>query len=141
MHFQPVGSYHDRTNTSLIYSCMALMFLKKTNTIFSIIAMLICTLASAQTIPVTGVVRSGDDQAPLIGVSVAVKGTLLGTATDIDGRYNLEVAPDAVLVFNYTGFEIIEVPVNGRSELNVTLNADEQLLEDVIVVGYKKEIK
>ena len=110
-------------------------------TYFFITLLLTSFTAFTQTIPVSGVVTSGEDQEPLIGVSVSIKGTQLGTTTDIDGRYYIETAPDATLQFNYIGFEMLEVAVNGRSEINVTLMTDEQLLEDVIVVGYKKEIK
>jgi TonB-linked SusC/RagA family outer membrane protein len=90
---------------------------------------------------VTGTVLSGEDQQPLIGVSIVLKGTQTGTSTDVDGRYAIEAPVDGILQFNYIGFQTIEVPVNGQSEISVTLQTDEQLLEDVIVVGYKKEIK
>ncbi len=120
---------------------MAYTMLKKARLFLSGAWVLLSITVSSQTMTVTGLVLSGDDQQPLIGVSVAVKGTLQGTSTDIDGMYSLDVAPDAVLQFNYTGFEVKEIAVNGQPVINVTLKTDEQLLEDVVVVGYKKEIK
>jgi TonB-dependent starch-binding outer membrane protein SusC len=120
---------------------MACTLLKKAKTfLFSLLA-LAATTAYAQTINVTGIVLSGEDQQPLIGASISVKGTSLGTITDIDGRYSIDVAPDATLQFLYTGFQTKDVAVNGQNVINVTLTTDQQLLEDVIVVGYKKEIK
>ncbi|MDQ3015664.1 MAG: SusC/RagA family TonB-linked outer membrane protein, partial [Bacteroidota bacterium] len=101
---------------------------------------LTCSLAG-QNIVVSGIVTSGEDQQPLIGVSVVVKGTQLGVSTDIDGRYSLEVAPDAVLQFNFIGFQTVQKAVNGSNVIDAVMLTDEKLLEDVVVVGYKKEIK
>lgn len=120
---------------------MAETLFKKTKIIFTGIVMLLASIATGQSITVTGTVLSGEDQLPLIGVSISVKGTSQGTSTDLNGMYSLEVPTDAVLTFNYIGYEIREVAVNGQNLINVTLKTDEQLLEDVIVVGYKKEIK
>lgn len=120
---------------------MACTLLKKAKTFLLSLLTLAASTAYGQTINVTGVVLSGEDQQPLIGASISVKGTSLGTITDIDGRYSIDVAPDATLTFLYTGFQTKEVPVNGQNVINVTLTTDQQLLEDVIVVGYKKEIK
>ncbi len=74
---------------------------------------------------------------PLIGVNIQVKGTNLGTATDLEGRFTLEgVENDAVLVFSYIGFHTQEVPVDGRTTISVTLQEDSETLEEVVVVGY-----
>ena len=120
---------------------MACTLLKKAKTFLFSLLTLVASTAYGQTINVTGVVLSGEDQQPLIGASISVKGTSLGTITDIDGRYSIDVAPDATLTFLYTGFQTKDVAVNGQNVINVTLTTDQQLLEDVIVVGYKKEIK
>lgn len=113
-----------------------------TTTAFLTAAFILLNLmASAQNMTISGLVVSGGDQQPLIGVSVSVLGTQSGTTTDFNGAYTVEAASDAVLRFIYTGFQTIEVKVNSRPTINVTLNTDQQLLEDVIVVGYKKEIK
>ncbi|MFV0419980.1 MAG: TonB-dependent receptor [Dysgonomonas sp.] len=74
---------------------------------------------------------------PLIGVSVRVKGTTVGTVTDIDGSYTLRVInPDAVLIFSFIGFLPQEIELKGQSTLNVTLAEDVKSLDEVVVVGY-----
>ena len=84
------------------------------------------------------------DQAgePLIGVNVLVKGTTKGTATDFEGRFTLEdVNENATLVFSYIGYQSIEVPINGRTSIAVSLSEDLQALEEVVVVGYGTQKK
>ncbi|MDU1906389.1 MAG: TonB-dependent receptor [Dysgonomonas sp.] len=73
---------------------------------------------------------------PLIGVSVKVKDTTIGTATDLDGNYTLSVANNAVLVFSFLGYKTVEVPVNSQSKVNIMLHEDSQALSEVVVVGY-----
>ncbi len=74
---------------------------------------------------------------PLIGVNIQVKGTNLGTATDFDGHFSLEeVAEEAVLVVSYVGYQTQEIPVDGRTSLNIVMTSDSQLLDEVVVVGY-----
>ena len=78
-----------------------------------------------------------DVNGPLPGASVLVKGTTNGTQTDFDGNYTLNnVASDATLVFSYLGYSTIEVPVNGQSSINVTLQEDAEALEEVVIIGY-----
>jgi len=74
---------------------------------------------------------------PLIGVSIVVKGTTTGTVTDIDGTFSLAVPdPGATLVFTFIGFHTQEISLNGRTNLNITMMEDTQMLDDVVVVGY-----
>ena len=78
-----------------------------------------------------------DASGPLPGASVVVKGTTNGTQTDFDGNYTLDgVDANAVLVFSYIGYATQEVPVNGRSTINVVLQEDAQALEEVVIIGY-----
>lgn len=73
----------------------------------------------------------------LIGATVQVKGVSGGTITDIDGNYILKDVPrTATLVFSYVGMQNKEVPVNGKSTINVTLLDDALQLEQVVVIGY-----
>lgn len=73
----------------------------------------------------------------LIGATVQVKGISGGTITDIDGNYILkDVQRTATLVFSYVGMQNKEVPVNGKSTINVTLLDDALQLEQVVVIGY-----
>ena len=64
-----------------------------------------CTLLAAQSITVEGTVTGNLDSEVLIGASISVKGTTMGTVTDIDGKYSLSVPSDAILVFSYLGYE------------------------------------
>src|SRR5690625_6417395 len=79
-----------------------------------------------------------------IGVNVLVKGTSTGTSTDFDGRFELDdVEEDAVLVLSYVGYETLEVLVDGRTSLTITMTSDSQMLDEVVVtaLGIKKERK
>lgn len=94
-----------------------------------------CTLLAAQKVTVEGTVTGFPDSEVLMGASVSVKGTTQGTITDLDGKYSFSVASDATLVFSYLGYETKEVAVKDRSLINVSLKADAQDLEEVVVVG------
>ncbi len=95
----------------------------------------------AQTTRIQGKVISADDQEPLIGASVSVRGTTQGTITDLNGDYSIEVSRNAVLVFSYIGFEPMEEAIRGRSVINVALATQVTLFEDVIVMGYSSQKK
>lgn len=97
--------------------------------------------AWAQTTAVSGQVTSAADGAVLPGVTVLEKGTSNGVTTGIDGEYRLNVQPNATLVFRFIGMTTQEVPVNGRSTINVQLRTDQQQLEEVVVVGYGTQEK
>jgi TonB-dependent starch-binding outer membrane protein SusC len=90
--------------------------------------------ASAQT-AVTGTVKDESGET-LIGVSVKVKNNARATVTNASGAYSIPVNPKDVLVFSYLGHATREVPVNGRTVINVTLTADKKALEEVVVIGY-----
>ncbi|SDC94637.1 TonB-linked outer membrane protein, SusC/RagA family [Algoriphagus faecimaris] len=102
----------------------------------------ISTSAIAQTREVSGTVISGEDNFPLPGVSVLVKGTTTGTVTDIDGKFTISVSSaDAVLVLSFIGFATTEVPVGNQNNFEITLNPDTQSLEEVVIVGYGEQKK
>src|SRR5690606_10271887 len=74
---------------------------------------------------------------PLPGASILIKGTTIGTTTDADGRYTIDVpSGDAVLVFSFIGYVSQEIPVGQRSVIDISLTPDVQSLEEVVVVGY-----
>jgi TonB-linked SusC/RagA family outer membrane protein len=99
-------------------------------------------IAQAQTREVSGVVISGEDNFPLPGVSVLLKGTTTGTVTDVDGNFKITVrSNDDVLVLSFIGFVTQEVPVGAQSNLTITLNPDTKALEEVVVVGYGEQKK
>ena len=119
------------------------MFIKKNlsrlafNSLMVLVAVLMSTATLfAQSINVKGTVTDKAGE-PLIGAYVLVKGTGNGSITDIDGNYNLSNVPaSAALTVSCMGFEDAEVPVNGRTVVNITLKEDAVLLDDVVVVGY-----
>jgi len=89
-----------------------------------------------QQIRVTGVVKDSGGQ-PMPGVAVKVQGTTLGSLTDANGRYALEVpGANAVLAFSFIGYSELSVPVNGRSVIDVTMQETTEALDEVVVVGY-----
>ncbi|WP_370526882.1 SusC/RagA family TonB-linked outer membrane protein [Bacteroides sp. 51] len=93
------------------------------------------TVFAQSSITVTGTVR--DDVESLIGVSVAVKGTTIGTITDMDGKFTLNVPSDrSVLTFSYVGYDTQNVTVGTTRTFNITMKSDNQLLEEVVVIGY-----
>jgi len=92
--------------------------------------------ALAQKIKVSGTVLEPEGE-PAIGASVTVQGIQgYGVQTDFDGNYSIEVAPDAVLVFSYVGYETRTIQVDGRATINVTLATNTELLDELVVVGY-----
>ena len=94
----------------------------------------------AQGITVTGTVSEVTDTgtAPIPGVTVTVKGNpTLGVSTDNRGHYSIHV-PDrkAVLLFSCLGYEDVELPVNGKSQVDAVMEFSSEMLDDVVVVGY-----
>ena len=94
-----------------------------------------------QQVSVSGTVTDQETGETLPGVTITVEGTTQGTVTDIDGNYELRVSEDATLVFSYIGMETRNVPVEGRSIINVALRTDVALLGEVVVVGYGSQLK
>ena len=84
---------------------------------------------------VSGVVTSRTDGLPLPGVNIVEKGTSNGTQTDYDGKYSLQTTSGNTLVYSYVGMQTEELPIHS-SIMNVTLNEDNQALDEVVVVGY-----
>ncbi len=84
---------------------------------------------------VTGTVTDGEGL-PLTGVNVLVVGSSSGTVTGLDGDYSLTVPEGSLLRFSYIGFTPQEVPVEGQSVIDITLGADANVIDEVVVVGY-----
>ena len=98
---------------------------------------LLCSLSSwSQTIKVTGVVYAEDGNEPVIGASVLVKGTTLGTVTNIEGAFVLQNVPQTAktLVVSYVGMRKTEVAI--KPQMKIVLKADSELLDEVMVVAY-----
>lgn len=92
--------------------------------------------AVAQNLQIKGKVTASNDNAVLTGVSVTVKGTNTGVATDADGNYSISAASNATLVFSFIGSTTREEAVGARTIINVKLTPDTKTLEQVVVVGY-----
>ena len=90
-------------------------------------------------VTITGTVS--DNAGTLPGVTILIKGTSEGTSTDIDGNYTLIVDKGAVLQFSFVGYKTKEIVVNKQAVINVTLEADQQQLDEVVVVGYGTQKK
>jgi iron complex outermembrane receptor protein len=87
----------------------------------------------AQEITITG--KVSDSQGPLPGVNVIVKGTTKGVITDFDGLYSISASSDAVLIYSFIGYAKLQIPANGKTTLNVTLEESAQQLTETIVLG------
>ncbi len=95
----------------------------------------------AQVKSLSGTVTSAEDGTGIPGVSVVVKGTTLGTVTNIDGYYQLEVPADAkTVVFSFVGMKTTELPITG-TEINAELEADFIGVDEVMVVAYGEATK
>lgn len=98
--------------------------------------MLFCVCSYAQTISVTGTIT---DQAgeTMPGVNIQIKGTTIGTVTDVNGKYTISAPSDAsILVFSFIGFRTIEMMVGDRREISIKLDEDTKELDEVVVIGY-----
>ena len=103
---------------------------------------LVNAMAFAQGRVVTGTVTSLEDGMGVPGATVLVKGTTIGTATDIDGKYSINIPTGSnVLVFTFVGLTSQEVNIGNRSTINVALESDVTALSEVIVTGYGTQPK
>ena len=112
-------------------------FIRHTKKVMGLLVLFICLVsmsANAQNV-ISGKVTDESGET-LIGATVSVQGTSIGAATDVDGNYSLTAAPDAMLVISYTGYEPKNIPVNGQTNINITLVSDAQILDEVVVIGY-----
>ena len=94
------------------------------------------SFAYAQTKTISGTVTSAKDGSAIPGVTVLVKGTTNGTVTDVNGRYSLQVKSSAkTLVFSFVGMQTQEIPINGRTTINVVMKASTLSLNQVVVTA------
>ena len=110
--------------------------MKKAKLFLSSLFLLLAVVASAQNIRVTGTVTEASGDA-VVAAAVQLKGSSTVYAmTDALGNYSISVPSDGVLVVSCLGFQEVEIPVSGRTVINVTLEADSERLDDVVVVAY-----
>lgn len=100
-----------------------------------LLAMAVPVCAMAQNVTVKGQVKD-DAGEPLMAAAVAEVGTTNGTVTDLDGNYSITVPSNATLQFSFMGYSTQTVAVAGKTTINVTLSEDEELLDEVVVIGY-----
>lgn len=105
-------------------------------TILAFLILMYSFAGFAQEFQVKGVVTSSDDGQPIPGVTVLVKGTMIGNITDFDGNYSLNASGNSVLLFSFVGMTSQEIPVNNQSVINVVLAPELTAIDEVVVIGY-----
>ncbi|MDD4191659.1 MAG: SusC/RagA family TonB-linked outer membrane protein [Mangrovibacterium sp.] len=105
--------------------------------------LLLTSQTEQQPLRITGTVTSATDKGPLPGVSIVVKGTPTGTITNPDGKYSIEVAGNATLVFSFVGFTNQEVQVQGRNTIDIVMEESLEALDEVVVtaLGIRRDEK
>ncbi|MEZ4883903.1 MAG: TonB-dependent receptor [Chitinophagales bacterium] len=83
-----------------------------------------------------GVITSEENSEPLVGVNIVIKGTTEGTVSDVDGSYSISAPSDATLVYSFVGYTAQEIPISGRSQLDVSMAIFADLFDEIVVVGY-----
>lgn len=102
--------------------------------IISLLLLLPLVIFSQNTI--TGFVSDAKDGFGLPGVTIVIKGTSMGTVTDVNGDYSIKASPENTLVFSFVGYETKEISVGSNLVLNVSLSESSQELEELVVIGY-----
>lgn len=90
---------------------------------------------------VTGIITDKKTGEPIIGANVIVKGTTIGTTTDVDGKYSLETGDNAILVISFIGYKSNEISVQGKNTFTIVLEEDSETLDEVVVVAYGAQKK
>lgn len=110
--------------------------MKKIFMFFSLLV-LSCSFAMAQTTQLSGTVTSSEDNLPIPGASVFVKGTTVGALTGPDGKYSMSVPSSSrLLVISFIGFKTQEVSIEGRTKIDIVLEQDLFKVDEVVVVAY-----
>lgn len=106
-------------------------------------ALMTCVVvaATAQPSTIQGTVTDAADGSPLIGASVLIKATSNGTIVDANGRFSLQANPDDVLVVSFIGYNTEEIPIGGRTFIEIALTVSATSLEEVVVVGFGEQRK
>mgnify|MGYP002347021761 CR=1 FL=1 len=104
--------------------------------LFLLVGFLFALQLNAQDIKISGKVTDAKDSKTLPGVSIAIKGTAMGTTSDIDGKYSLSVKKGTTLVFSFIGYTPQEIAVGNQAVINVALAPSVTALDEVVVIGY-----
>ena len=104
-------------------------------------ALLLMQLSSyAQDHIIQGIVSDENDEG-LPGATIIIKGTTIGTVTDINGEFSLKAFPDTLIIVSYSGYERQEISIDNQTILNIKLTPDVETLKEVVVVGYGAQEK
>lgn len=119
--------------------------MKKLTLVFSLFVLSGLSVLFAQAVVISGTVTSSvEGEGPIPGVQVVVKGTTIGTTTDIDGNYSLSVPEGTeTLVFHFVGMKTVEEKIEGRTTINVVMEPDVLGIDEVVVtaLGITREKK
>ncbi|MFV8327238.1 carboxypeptidase-like regulatory domain-containing protein [Flavobacterium sp. ZS1P14] len=110
---------------------------KNVNYFLFLLGILFCLpIYGQEALNVKGTVTDAKLGGALPGVSILIKGTAKGTTADFDGNYTISAKPNDVLVFSYIGFKTIQMPLGGKTKINISLEAENNVLDEIVVVGY-----
>ncbi len=110
--------------------------MRKIKLFLTALAVMVTSVAFAQSLTVTGNVTDASTGDPVPFASIHEKGTMNGLSTDVDGFYSITVSKNAVLVFSSVGYESVEIPVSGKAQINCELPVDSETLDNAVVIGY-----
>lgn len=133
--------FYSKKKTFLIYVILKInIIMKCINRFYKSVGilLLLCLIpvwAFSQGITLKGKVKDQTGE-PVVGASILQKGTGNGTISDLDGNFSIKVPEKAIIVVSFMGYKTQEVPVAGKTVINVTLKEDSEMLDEVIVVGY-----
>lgn len=119
-------------------------FKKKVRSRFLVVCAMLLSVGfslQAQRVSITGVVKDSSTGEELIGVNISEKGTTNGTITDIDGKFQLQVASNSVLDIRFVGYKSQEVSVSGKTSFIINLVEDAIALQEVVAIGYGSQTK
>ena len=110
--------------------------MKKAKLFFSTLFVLLTVAVSAQNMRVSGSVKDSATGEGIPFASVVVKGTMIGTSTDVNGNYQLNAPANGTLEFTAVGYVLVDEAVGGRAVINISLDPDSESLDESIVVAY-----
>ncbi len=110
-----------------------------------VLCMLLCCILSSLAVTaqtkITGHIVGSDDKQPVVGAAIRIKGTTIGTVTDVNGNFTLSATSGQTLVITYVGYATTEVNVTGATAYPITLQVNNKSLNEVIVTGYSSQRK
>lgn len=138
--YVPVNKDVSITVTNTLVTDVLAAILNKTNLKYSISDGGLIVISRAKEVPITGVIKDAQG-GTLPGATIRVKGTGIGTSSDINGKFTLNAPENAILVVSYAGFQTREVPIGTQTNVQIVLIEDTKQLTDVVVtaLGIKKE--